>query len=169
MAALNWDDMWEENRWGECVATDVAGVVSGIATYLERRGFELGVPQRQIFRTLMEWIWRRQRRRMSDLRGPRTRAGCPAGWMAQHEDIWCQWIENRLTTESFEAEVLEPVFGTDVRTWEAACDGWRGELFFFLPYWVGRSFEKLEEISPGSAPDDALPAAPDDDAGSADW
>jgi hypothetical protein len=171
MSALCWDELWTENRWGECVATDVAGIVSGIVSYLERRGFDRGVPNQQIARTIIEWIWRRQTRRANQMRGPRTRAAWPAGWTAQHEDTWCEWIEIRLTPESFEAEVLMPVFGTDTRTWETVCGGWREELFYFLPSWVERSFDRLEEISPGSAPPDDSRSATgaDDDAGSADW
>lgn len=164
---MNWEELWVPNQWDECVATDVAGVAQGIESYLGRRGVELGVARRQVARAIVEYIWRRQSRRAVDLRGPKTGGRRPEGWEERHEEIWCQWLEQRLTPESFEIEVMWPVFGDDRRTWEVRCDGWREELLAFLPAWTLRSWEKFEEINPLPM-DEWGGSGVDDDAGSAD-
>lgn len=161
---MHWEQLWETNQWGECVATDVAGVAHGIESYLGRRGLELGVTRQQIARTIVEYVWRRQSQHAAALLGPKNRGRRPEGWEERHEEIWCQWLEQRLTPESFEIEVMRPVFGDDVQTWEKRCHGWREEIFAFLPAWTLRSWEKFEEINP--IPLDEWGA--DDDAGSAD-
>lgn len=164
---MNWDELWVPNQWGECVATDVAGVAHCIESYLGRRDIELGVSRRQIARTIVEYVWRRQRRLALQLRGPQSGSRRPEGWDIRHEEIWRQWLEQRLTPESFEEEVLLPVFGVDQRTWEASCDGWREELLAFLPAWTLRSWDKFEEINPMPM-DEWGGSGVDDDAGSAD-
>jgi transposase len=40
--------------------------------------------------------------------------------------------------------VLDPVFGNDVRLWEAGIEGWREELIQFLPFWIQRSRDIVE-------------------------
>jgi hypothetical protein len=162
---MDWEALWEPNQWGECVATDCAGIAHGVESYLGRRGIELGVSRTQVARAIVEYVWRRLGgRRAAELRGPRTGGRRPEGWEAQHEDIWCQWLGERLTPEGFEIEVMLPVFGTDRRTWESRCDGWRDELFAFLPAWTLRSWDKFDEINPIALDEWAA----DDDAGSAD-
>ena len=166
---LRWNDLWVENQWGECVATDVEGLASSIRIYLERRGLELGISERQIAQTIIEWIWRRQIHTFYQLHGPRTRSAWPSGWDVSHEDVWSQWIEKHLTPESIEDEILYPVFGSDVRSWEGRCDGWRNELYYFLPFWIERSFERLDEMIRGNVQDDTQSASADDEPASADW
>jgi len=70
---------------------------------------------------------------------PQNPSSRPAGWTEKEEEIWIDWINYHCTLDDWSAEVMEPVFGSNVRMWEAQMDGWREELLQFLPWWIRRS------------------------------
>jgi hypothetical protein len=50
--------------------------------------------------------------------------------------------------------VIQPVFGTDERLWEASIGkGWRMEIMEFLPWWIVRDLDIFEDIDPTPLPD----------------
>jgi hypothetical protein len=84
----------------------------------------------------------------------RRRISIPAGWTTAHEEIWVQWLEHSVPHESWLALVIEPVFGPDERLWEIGVEGWRDEIYMFMPFWFARSMPRFEEIDPTGLPEE---------------
>ena len=159
----SWSDLWSNNQYGELVADDIAGVVHGIHTFLKRRGIPIAVNKQKHLTLIMEYIWRRQKTPSLLLKGPATRPRKPTGWEEKHELIWRQWIHHVSSLDAWLFEVMYPVFGNEERIWEAACPGWRTEIFWMIDQWTQRSFEQFADIDPTPLDD------PDEDADGDVW
>ena len=73
----------------------------------------------------------------------------PPGWEVPDERLLRDWIQNAITEETWNNEVMYVVFGsTNVRLWEIPIEGWRPMLRIYLDQWIVRSPELLEEIQP---------------------
>jgi hypothetical protein len=150
---MNWSALWSNSRYDELVVDDIAGVVHGTHEFLKRRGIPIGVNKRTHLKLLMEYVWRRQKASALLLKGPVTRPRKPAGWEERNELIWQQWIHHVCSLDAWLFEVMYPVFGKEERIWEAACPGWREELFWMIDQWSKRSLEQFAEIDPTSIDD----------------
>jgi hypothetical protein len=84
----------------------------------------------------------------------RRRISIPAGWTAHHEQIWVQWLEYKVPLDVWNTLVIEPVFRSDERLWEIGVEGWRDEIYTFMPFWFARSISRFEEIDPTTLPDE---------------
>ena len=78
--------------------------------------------------------------------GPHIQPTYPEGWSEEYEALWGDWIDRECPLESWEEEVIDPTFGTLVRPWET--DGWRLEIYSFLPLWIQRSIPLMAAIDP---------------------
>jgi len=57
------------------------------------------------------------------------------------EEVWQEWLSYHFSLDDWRSEVMNPIFGADMRTWEASCPNWRMEIFVYLDDWVQRSTE----------------------------
>ena len=73
---------------------------------------------------------------------------CPLDWTEYEERLWRDWIEQNFPYESWEDEVLYPLFGTSSEPWEESVPGWRDELHQFLWTWIRRSSEIVRIFDP---------------------
>lgn len=140
---MNWD-----NQYGENAVADVEDLVFLFEKYLERRGAALGVPPKRLVAHILQYIHLRQNSSVYDISAPRTNPVKPVGWTDEDETIWGDWILNHCTVESWELEVLDPIFRSDMRIYEAVCEGWRLELTQFFPWWIQRSFAIIDKFNP---------------------
>lgn len=134
-------------------AEDAAGLAQMIHRLLGRFGLHLCMTEERLARQILQYIWMRMAYPAHEISVPQHERGVPDGWTRENEEIWLDWISMKIDLDQWKPEVLQPVFGSDERTWEAFCPGWRDELFAFLPYWIARSKEKLEKIDPTPLPD----------------
>ena len=110
-------------------------MASLINDYGQRRNAVLAISVRRLARELASYL--RLRRSNSSYMIERRRAtGEPKGWTAHDEEIWQEWLDYTFNLESWTTEVLQPLFGTDVHSWEI--DGWRLEVFTYLKDWIQR-------------------------------
>ena len=136
------------NTYGECAVDDIDYLVWLFQGYLHKRGAELGLDPAHLATHILKYIYLRQKSSVYDISAPRTNPVKPTGWSAKDEEIWCDWISNHCTLDSWRTEVLAPIFGTDVRLWEARCQGWRDELTLFFPWWIQRSLDIVRKYDP---------------------
>jgi hypothetical protein len=150
-----WGDLYEPYGYDTWSARVDAGLVAAaIQEWVAKvGGCSLCVSERQLAGQLLEYIAHRQTTRAIDLSGPQHNQRIPAGWSQEDEVVWTDWIAHRFTMEDWETHVIAPIFGTDVRSWEAGCEEWRWEVFAFLPTWIQRSAAHLALIDPRPYPD----------------
>jgi hypothetical protein len=151
-------------EWDDCAAMDDLLAVAERTTAWVRAHGKVGlelVPA-QLARQLLDYVCLRGRgASWSDLDGPRYTRSLPVGWTAHHERLWNDWIHYSFAIEDWRRQVLDPVFGTDERSWEVGCAGWRDEVFAFLPRWIVRDMVRFVEIDatplPEPEPEDTDP------------
>lgn len=124
--------------------SDLREVVARMEDFVADRGGILRVKGRDLLRVLLHYITFR-------MRTPYTMIHCtrpvrrPKGWLRVHEQNWLIWMEDAFPVHEWMEEVINPVFGSDVRMWETTIPSWRHELISFLPYWLDRSFDPITE------------------------
>ena len=134
----------EEERFEE----DVLQIALGIRSVIRQStmsGVAQPVPLATIQRDLMELIV------MMRLKGIYA-IFCPLrspGWEVPDERLLRDWIQNAVSEETWNHDVMYSVFGShNVRLWEIPIEGWRSMLRIYLDQWVIRTPELLEEIQP---------------------
>lgn len=134
-------------------AEDAVALASSVRSYIRWRGFTSSLTHAHMTRQILQYIWMRQRLPWHEISAPQHKRSLPAGWTPLMESVWRDCIDHKCEIETWKTEVLDPVFGSDDRTWEAYCPGWRDEIFSFLPYWIERSAEKFADLDPTPLPD----------------
>ena len=108
----------------------------------------LSVNKQKLWVQIQCYLHLRQNTSRLNISYPRMSVFKPNGWTERHEELWNDWIHYTFSEDSWHNEVMYPVFGRDVREWELYMDGWREELFEFLPWWMRRSVNIVEEYDP---------------------
>jgi hypothetical protein len=147
------EDLWTPNRHDEVVTDDLWTLCELIESYVTRRGGTMDVKSRRLMRLLTGYILLAQK---GDLMGIvlRRRPYVPFGWNAHAERLWRDWIAYTYDLESWEREVITPLFGSDVRFWEARLGAWRTDLFGFLGQLIQRNMDVVTEFDPRSEEED---------------
>ena len=127
---------------------DIAALVVQIEQYITRRGATLSVSKQKLYAQIRCYLHLRQTMSRLDISYPRMAVFKPTGWTGRHEALWDDWIHYTFSDDNWYAEVVYPVFGRDVRDWELYMDGWREELLEFLPWWIRRSVDIVEDYDP---------------------
>lgn len=149
---MDWSELFEPYEWDDwSAAEDALAIAERITVWVARKGVALELPPPRLARQILQYVWMRQTTPWHEIDGPRHQRSLPVGWTRQHERIWCDWIVHVFELEAWQREVMDPVFGTDTRSWEP--EGWRDEIFHFLPRWIVRSIARFEEIDPTPLPD----------------
>ena len=128
---------------------DVLQIAIGVRAVIRRSTMSevaQPVPLATIQRDLMELIV------MMRLKGIYA-VFCPLrsspGWEVPDERLLRDWIQNAVSEETWNHEVMYPVFGShNVRLWEIPIEGWRSMLRIYLDQWIVRTPALLEEIQP---------------------
>ena len=102
---------------------------------------------------ILHYITLRRRAQPFAISNPLFDPSAPEGWGNYEEDVWREWIDYTFTLESWNDEVMTPIFGSDVRLWEANIEGWREELLQFLPWWIKRSAATVAKFDPAQLPE----------------
>jgi hypothetical protein len=136
------------NKYGECAADDVTAIVRAFARYIGRHDVTMELEPRRMITQILRYIALRQKARPYEISNPMFNPSEPEGWNSDKEEIWQDWIDYTFTLESWAGEVMNPIFGMDVRLWEANIEGWREELFHFLPWWIRRSAAIVAKFDP---------------------
>lgn len=143
------EQMWETDGYGECPAADVAEMCDRIVPFLKRRQFQLSLPAQKLHRSILEYVWLRYTAQPQNISYPKRKQEAPRGWNVDKERIWRQHIHHVCGLESWDREVIQPVFGTDERLWESAIGTeWRFEIMEFLPWWIYRDLDLFEDVDP---------------------
>ena len=158
---MDWEELFESYGWDDRSASDDALLLAErIERFVRRQKVELTLPPARLARQILEYVWMRQGLSAYEVAFARKPV-LPAGWTAAHERQWIDWIWHVFDLEDWRQTVMAPVFGTDVRSWEVRVDGWREEVFGFLPTWIARSMKRFEEIDvtplPEPEPEDVDP------------
>lgn len=149
-----------QNQYGECALDDMEALVDRIEIFARRRGVSLELDRRRLVRQLLQYVsLRQQTMSCVQISNPHFDPSEPEGWTDHDEDIWNDWIQHTCSLENWHTEVLQPVFGSDIRLWEVNCDGWRSELMHFLPWWLQRSTPIVRKFDPFP---EEVPSEPDD-------
>ena len=125
---------------------DLFVLVQLIDKYVQRRKATLGVHANRMVTQILKYIQLRERHMWWKIEGPHANITYPPGWSEEYEELWGDWFEREFSLDSWEDEVMDPMFGTIVQPWEV--DGWRQEIYAFLPTWIQRSIHLLTPIDP---------------------
>ena len=139
-----WSALLEPNQYGECAIHDIEGIADSLVRSLQRRKLVLDLPRLQLIRQILSFLTLRATHHAFDISNPRHASRAPEGWTEENEAEWRYYLDKEFSTEMWQREILDVIFGTDVRTWEAPFLEWRSELYGFLPFWIRRSFEPLD-------------------------
>ena len=153
---MKWRELFDVNRYGECIADDVEDVVERIESYILRRNGYLELAHGDLVGQVLQYIQLRQTMHPLDISNPQTIPSLPAGWSEYDEEIWRDWLHHTHSIEGWRSEVMYAVFGSHVHLWELKCEGWRDELFDFLPWWVSRSLKVVEEFDPNQCEEEEM-------------
>ena len=129
---------------------DIVEIVAGMDRYVRRRGTTLGLEPRRLCRQIIQYVDMRHHMGSYDISYPQFKPYKPAGWTSREEGLWRDWIQYTFSLDSWQEEVIGPVFGTDVRSWEPPREGWRAEIMEFLPWWIARSLTIVDAFDPSS-------------------
>jgi hypothetical protein len=143
------DWYWTENSYGERPVDDVNDVIRYMDDMLGRSKATLCLKPVRLREQILEYLRLRHRHPAGRISVPLHRLNEPKDWDAHAEEVWTDWFQNTFTPERWTAEVLEPVFGTDQRFWEATIGpGWRMELYDMLHWWVQRDWYVVDRFDP---------------------
>lgn len=123
---------------------DIQDVAARIEEFVSERGGLLRVKGRDLIRVIVHYVTFRMRTPYTMIRCVRP-VRRPKGWLRVHEHAWLTWLDDVFPAGEWMDEVMYPVFGMQVRSWEAKIPTWREELLTFLPFWMDRSFDPIEE------------------------
>lgn len=139
----------------ESMELDIQGVCDGIQRLANRLDLNMELSPSKLYTMLMHYLEIRATvSHPFNISGPQKRISKPAGWTQEHEAIWVQWLEHEISLELWHMFVMRPVFGYDERRWEIGIEGWRDEIYTFMPFWFVRSMSRFEEIDPTGLPDE---------------
>ena len=142
-----------ENRWGELPAADCYAVAAAIRNFVESRRLQLDLDIDGLASSIIGYIQLRHRFPAHQISNPqRRKRTCPEGWTAQKDRIWMEWLLHYFSLNEWQTEVMYEVFGTEQSVWESHCNGWREELYAFLPWWIRRDDYIFERIDPTPLP-----------------
>ena len=131
----------------ENMFADLCTVVNRLQEFCRVRGTTLAIAPHRIASALLDYVRLRQVARSHEISEPHTpmHTLIPRGWYPEHEIAWNDWLTAECSLDHWNAEVMEPVFGSsgEQRFWEVSCEGWREEVRLFLPWWMKRSFAIL--------------------------
>lgn len=135
---MNWAT---RNNYGECAVDDLMGVAERVQKFVERRGCYLNRTVAELHRSIVNYIGVRRKAAVCNVHYSPRRCTAPVGWTAHMEEVWQEWLSYYFSLDDWYAEVMYPIFGSDMRTWEASCPSWRMEIFVYLDDWMQRSTE----------------------------
>jgi hypothetical protein len=69
----------------------------------------------------------------------------PIDWTEHSENVWLDWISLVFDLDSWNSEVIQPLFGTEIRAWEYDTE-WRQEIFVYLEEWIQRNNETVAKF-----------------------
>ena len=131
------------NELDDCCLFDVVEIVNRLETFCARRNVGMSQSKHKIITSILEYIELRQNVRSHSISKPRSPIEFPDGWTAEQELCWNDWLATECSNEYWSAEIMN-LFGTDVRSWENLCEGWRDEIRLFLPWWIARTASVLD-------------------------
>jgi hypothetical protein len=153
------DWYWTENIYGEKPVDDVNDVIRYVDDMLKTSRAKLCLTPVRLRDQILEYLRLRHRHSDGRISVPHHSLNNPSDWTPHAEEVWTDWFQDTFTPERWTSEVLEPVFGTDERFWEAKIGpGWRMELYHMLPWWIQRDWKTVDRFDP----------LPDEDEGSTD-
>jgi hypothetical protein len=128
---------------------DITTLAALIADYINRQG----VRPEFSMETLCQDIWRILRERhnghyFADIPYHHHPVRVAEDWSDYHETIWRDWLDFAFPYESWEDEVLYPLYGSHREPWEEAVPGWREGLHSFIWTWVRRSSAIVADFDP---------------------
>ena len=134
---------------------DIQDVCDGIHMIAKRLNLNMELTPSALYTMILHYIdVRATVDHPFQIQGPRRRVSKPAGWAARNEEIWVQWLEHRVPLDLWNSLIMDPVFGDDIREWEIGIEGWRNEIYTFMPFWFVRSMPRFDEIDPTMLPDE---------------
>lgn len=134
---------------------DIQGVCDGIIMLSKRLDLNMELTPTALYTMLIHYLnLRATVLHPFEISGPQRRVSKPKGWADNHEAIWIQWLEHTIPLDLWDMLVIYPVFGENERIWEAGIEGWRSEIYTFMPFWFERSMSRFEEIDPTALPDE---------------
>jgi hypothetical protein len=142
---MNWIHLVTRDSEGYCAAVDVEAIVSLFRDFVESRNCKMEIDGRRLAHQILRYIQLRSSVGEHEISNPQIVVTKPPGWSAEKEREWILWIYHIFRLEDWQTEIMDPIFGSDERWWEAACGGWRDELFWFLPWWIKRFVVVNEE------------------------
>lgn len=140
-------DWYTRNKYDECAWNDLAYLAELVNAWIRRTGATPELSDERLTRQLVSYVGMRQRHRWHEISVPQHVSREPATWTEDDEHIWQDWLSDTITLDGWRA-LVRRVFGTDERYWEASIDGWREEIFAFVPYWVQRSAQLVAAYDP---------------------
>jgi hypothetical protein len=135
---MDWANLVTCDSEGYCAAVDVEAIVRLFRDFVESRNCKMEIDGRRLAHQILRYIQLRSSVAEHQISNPRFLVSTPSGWSAEKEREWKMWIYHIFRLEEWQKEVMDPVFGSNERLWEATCGGWRDELFYFLPWWIKR-------------------------------
>ena len=143
-----WNSLVTTNEYGECAARDVEEMVTCFLRILRGTGAELEMKPVAIVRQILNYLVQRSRKSCLQMPHSRRSSSEPADWTDYHEGVWMEWLDKTFDEKQWHTEVLDRVFGSDRRIWEAPIEGWREDITTLLPFWVRRSMAIVEKEEP---------------------
>lgn len=164
------DWYWTENEYGEIPVNDVNDVIRYMSDMLARSKVTLCLKPVRLREQILGYLALRHRYPVERISFPQHPLHQPSDWTPHAEEVWTDWLQDAFPPERWTSEVLEPVFGTDQRFWEANIGpGWRMELYDMLPWWVQRDWRVVDRFDPladedtgSNEEDEVLPSISDD-------
>jgi hypothetical protein len=122
--------------------------------YVEKRGATLALNPHILVNQILSFIELRQSASVYEISNPGFEPIRPDGWTLKDESLWISWVYSTCPMDSWIPEIMDPVFGSDIRLWESTCEGWRSELVHYLPWWIQRSVSIVRKFDPTYDPDE---------------
>jgi hypothetical protein len=162
----NWnrydDWVWTENKYGERPIDDVNAIVRLLIQEVGRDKATMCLEPKRLRNQIVDYLSLRHRKQAHEISVPYHDLNEPRDWTPHAEEVWTDWVQHVFPPERWTSRVLEPVFGTDDRFWEAHIGPrWRMELYDMLQWWIQRSWAAVEKFDP--LPDDRDGTTSDDE------
>jgi hypothetical protein len=131
----------------DLIYEDVHDTATRVESFIRRYGGTPELSTEKLANQILQYIRLRQSGSSTlNISQPLHTCQYPPEWNDTHETLWQDWISLRYDLADWQRQVIRPVFGTDVRLWEANCEGWRDEIYTFLPWWIQRNVESINDI-----------------------